>query len=219
MLACVDIERAANEPQPQLASDQVSSKLSGAAASALPFSRHTAMQQLLVILFFVGLIWLFWCAVRGRQLHGDRPATFAKPNRIAPVSATAQHMITRVDENAGQQPGVYVAGFFSPEVSRRIRAMALRSGREESNGHDRLTCIDHYPIDYRDLCGCLALRATPAGCEGKLAGALEPACANKPCLVLTLDRQCTAKMLGLLWIVNAMCRRYSRRGLLDRVNE
>jgi hypothetical protein len=26
-------------------------------------------------------------------------------------------------------------------------------------------------------------------------------------------------MLGLLWIVNAMCRRYSRRGLLDRVNE
>jgi Rps23 Pro-64 3,4-dihydroxylase Tpa1-like proline 4-hydroxylase len=37
---------------------------------------------------------------------------FAKPNRIVFLAPTAQHLLTRVDVNAGQHPRVSVAGFF-----------------------------------------------------------------------------------------------------------
>jgi hypothetical protein len=39
-------------------------------------------------------------------------AVFAKPNRIVFLGPTAQHLMTRVDPNAGQHPRVSVAGFF-----------------------------------------------------------------------------------------------------------
>jgi hypothetical protein len=39
-------------------------------------------------------------------------AVFAKPNRIVFISPNVQHMVTRVDVNAGQTARVSVAGFF-----------------------------------------------------------------------------------------------------------
>jgi|tagenome__1003787_1003787.scaffolds.fasta_scaffold20885695_2 hypothetical protein len=39
-------------------------------------------------------------------------SVFAKPNRIVFLSPTAQHLMTRVDVNAGQSARVSVAGFF-----------------------------------------------------------------------------------------------------------
>lgn len=43
---------------------------------------------------------------------GLASAIFPKPNRIVFISPTARHLMTRVDENAGQNPRISVAGFF-----------------------------------------------------------------------------------------------------------
>jgi hypothetical protein len=43
---------------------------------------------------------------------------FPKPNRIVFLSPTAQHLMTRVDENAGQAARVSVAGFFHRPIAR-----------------------------------------------------------------------------------------------------
>jgi 2OG-Fe(II) oxygenase superfamily len=44
-------------------------------------------------------------------------AVFAKPNRMVFLSPNAQHMVTRVDSNAGQVARVSLAGFFHKDMS------------------------------------------------------------------------------------------------------
>lgn len=47
-------------------------------------------------------------------------SVFAKPNRIVFLSPTAQHLMTRVDVNAGQSARISVAGFFHKPPQRVV---------------------------------------------------------------------------------------------------
>jgi hypothetical protein len=51
---------------------------------------------------------------------------FAKPNRIAFLSPTVRHLLTRVDGNAGQHARISVAGFFHKPTPGARRALACQ---------------------------------------------------------------------------------------------